>query len=85
MIWWVSKARQLPEVVREAEPDVKYSTKEVALWEKRAAEFPTDRGNVKLELDALNEYLQSLDDSMPTRQSSAERSEWFVVRLRSTG
>ena len=84
MIWWVSKARQLPEVVREAQPDVKYSTKEVAFWEKRAAEF-TDRDNVKLEVDALNAYLQSLDDSMPTRYSRALLGEWFVVRLRSTG
>jgi len=41
--------------------DVKYKTKEAAGLDKKAAELNTDIEGVKSELDAVNEYLASLD------------------------
>merc|ERR1712137_1110287 len=41
--------------------DVKYKTKEAASLDKKAAELSTDVEGVKSELDAVNEYLASLD------------------------
>merc|ERR1719272_1391149 len=41
--------------------DVKYKTKEAAGLDKKAAELSTDIEGVKSELDAVNEYLASLD------------------------
>ncbi len=41
--------------------DMKYKTKEAAGLDKKAAELTTDIEGVKSELDAVNEYLASLD------------------------
>merc|ERR1719398_571431 len=41
--------------------DVKYKTKEAASLDKKAAELSTDIEGVKTELDAVNDYLASLD------------------------
>merc|ERR1719148_58464 len=41
--------------------DVKYKTKEAAGLDKKAAELSTDVEGVKSELDAVNEYLASLE------------------------
>jgi len=41
--------------------DVKYKTKEAAGLDKKAAELSTDVESVKTELDAVNDYLASLD------------------------
>merc|ERR1711907_846348 len=43
------------------EQDVKYKTKEAAGLDKKAAELSTDIEGVKSELDAVNDYLASLD------------------------
>jgi len=54
--------------------DVKYKTKEAASLDKKAAELTTDRDGVKSELDAVNEYLKSLDDKCTYKvESYAER------------
>merc|ERR1719506_1422174 len=56
------------------EQDVKYKTKEAASLDKKAAELTTDRDEVKSELDAVNEYLKSLDDKCTYKvESYAER------------
>jgi chromosome segregation ATPase len=56
------------------EQDVKYKTKEAASLDKKAAELTTDRDGVKSELDAVNEYLKSLDDKCTYKvESYAER------------
>jgi len=58
------------------EQDVKYKTKEAASLDKKAAELTTDRDGVKSELDAVNEYLKSLDDKCTYKvESYAERKE----------
>merc|ERR1719245_2672871 len=44
--------------------DVKYKTKEAASLDKTAAELSTDIEGVKTELDAVNDYLASLDKKM---------------------
>merc|ERR1712048_152173 len=43
------------------EQDVKYKTKEAASLDKKAAELNTDIEGVRTELDAVNDYLASLD------------------------
>merc|ERR1719506_1010132 len=54
--------------------DVKYKTKEAASLDKKAAELTTDRDGVKSELDAVNDYLKSLDDKCTYKvESYAER------------
>merc|ERR1719326_842797 len=56
------------------EQDVKYKTKEAASLDKKAAELTTDRDGVKSELDAVNEYLKSLEDKCTYKvESYAER------------
>merc|ERR1719197_1795427 len=58
------------------EQDVKYKTKEAASLDKKAAELTTDRDGVKSELDAVNEYLKSLEDKCTYKvESYAERKE----------
>jgi len=54
------------------EQDVKYKTKEAASLDKKAAELTTDRDGVKSELDAVNEYLKSLDDKCTYKVESYE-------------
>merc|ERR1719506_653054 len=54
--------------------DVKYKTKEAASLDKKAAELTTDRDGVKSELDAVNDYLKSLEDKCTYKvESYAER------------
>merc|ERR1712032_1095375 len=54
--------------------DVKYKTKEAAGLDKKAAELSTDIEGVKSELDAVNEYLASLDKKCTYKvESYAER------------
>merc|ERR1719468_900972 len=54
--------------------DVKYKTKEAASLDKKAAELSTDIEGVKSELDAVNEYLASLDKKCTYKvESYAER------------
>merc|ERR1719207_409123 len=54
--------------------DVKYKTKEAAGLDKKAAELSSDRDGVKSELDAVNEYLASLDKKCTYKvESYAER------------
>merc|ERR1719156_473146 len=54
--------------------DVKYKTKEAAGLDKKAAELSTDVEGVKSELDAVNEYLASLDKKCTYKvESYAER------------
>merc|ERR1719281_1446912 len=54
--------------------DVKYKTKEAASLDKKASELSTDRDGVKTELDAVNEYLASLDKKCTYKvESYAER------------
>merc|ERR1712048_1441899 len=43
------------------EQDVKYKTKEAAALDKAIAELSADREGIQEELDAVNEYLDSLD------------------------
>merc|ERR1719305_476071 len=54
--------------------DVKYKTKEAAGLDKKAAELSSDRDGVKSELDAVNDYLASLDKKCTYKvESYAER------------
>merc|ERR1719245_684204 len=54
--------------------DVKYKTKEAAALDKKAAELSSDRDGVKSELDAVNDYLGSLDKKCTYQvESYAER------------
>jgi len=54
--------------------DVKYKTKEAASLDKKAAELTTDIDGVKSELDAVNDYLASLDKKCTYKvESYAER------------
>lgn len=54
--------------------DVKYKTKEAAGLDKKAAELSTDIDGVKTELDAVNDYLASLDKKCTYKvESYAER------------
>jgi len=54
--------------------DVKYKTKEAASLDKKAAELSTDIEGVKTELDAVNDYLASLDKKCTYKvESYAER------------
>merc|ERR1719261_1794689 len=54
--------------------DVKYKNKEAAGLDKKAAELSTDIEGVKSELDAVNEYLASLDKKCTYKvESYAER------------
>merc|ERR1719361_1075163 len=54
--------------------DVKYKTKEAASLDKKAAELSTDIDGVKTELDAVNDYLSSLDKKCTYKvESYAER------------
>jgi len=54
--------------------DVKYKTKEAAGLDKKAAELSTDIDGVKSELDAVNDYLASLDKKCTYKvESYAER------------
>merc|ERR1719335_220691 len=56
------------------EQDVKYKTKEAAALDKAIAELSTDREGVQAELDAVNEYLDSLDKKCTYKvESYAER------------
>merc|ERR1719245_371802 len=56
------------------EQDVKYKTKEAASLDKKAAELSTDIEGVKTELDAVNDYLASLDKKCTYKvESYAER------------
>merc|ERR1719326_1575885 len=54
--------------------DVKYKTKEAAALDKKAAELSSDLEGVKAELDAVNDYLDSLDKKCTYKvESYAER------------
>merc|ERR1719245_2076028 len=56
------------------EQDVKYKTKEAASLDKTAAELSTDIDGVKTELDAVNDYLASLNKKCTYKvESYAER------------
>merc|ERR1719468_292353 len=54
------------------EQDVKYKTKEAASLDKAVAELTTDREGVEAELDAVNEYLDSLDKKCTYKVESYE-------------
>lgn len=54
------------------EQDVKYKTKEAASLDKAMAELTTDREGVEAELDAVNEYLDSLDKKCTYKVESYE-------------
>merc|ERR1719361_301717 len=54
------------------EQDVKYKTKEAASLDKAVAELTTDREGVEAELEAVNEYLDSLDKKCTYKVESYE-------------
>lgn len=52
--------------------DVKYKTKEAASLDKAVSELSSDRDSVQSELDAVNEYLESLDKKCTYKVESYE-------------
>jgi len=54
------------------EQDVKYKTKEAATLDKAVAELTSDREGVEAELEAVNEYLDSLDKKCTYKVESYE-------------
>jgi chromosome segregation ATPase len=52
--------------------DVKYKTKEAASLDKTVSELSSDRDSVQSELDAVNEYLESLDKKCTYKVESYE-------------
>jgi len=62
--------------------DVKYKTKEAASLDKKAAELSTDIEGVKTELDAVNDYLASLDKKCTYKvESYADRKARRVAEI----
>merc|ERR1719395_427904 len=52
--------------------DVKYKTKEAASLDKTVSELSSDRDSVQSELDAVNEYLESLEKKCTYKVESYE-------------
>merc|ERR1719384_1343566 len=62
--------------------DVKYKTKESATLDKAVAELSTDREGVDAELQAVNEYLASLEKKCTYKvESYAERKARRVAEI----